>query len=229
MNISKNILVIDDEDQANDLQKIAKQLCATVLVKWKQIDVLANENLDEEANFVAENLKQVIENALDEHFYDLILVDYSYGNIPFDGLDAIDFIKNKRANANVILYSANQKEIIRKVLNTRQTNNLSDNDIVKAINTLMNYRILKMCKRETYVDDVVKYLSKDTQLSPTSMLCEMLREHGEMKFSSCCPKLAGKNFADIAKILEEPGNGNATEWLNSMFEQLLSYLVEIKE
>lgn len=33
MNISKNILVIDDEDQANDLQKIAKQLCATVLVK----------------------------------------------------------------------------------------------------------------------------------------------------------------------------------------------------
>lgn len=26
MNISKNILVIDDEDQANDLQKIAKPL-----------------------------------------------------------------------------------------------------------------------------------------------------------------------------------------------------------
>lgn len=47
MNISKNILVIDDEDQANDLHKIVKQLCATVSVKWKQIDVLANENLDE--------------------------------------------------------------------------------------------------------------------------------------------------------------------------------------
>ena len=229
MNISKNILVIDDEDQANDLQKIVKQLCATVSVKWKQIDVLANENLDEEANFVAENLKQVIENALDEHFYDLILVDYSYGNIPFDGLDTIDFIKNKWANANVILYSANQKEIIRKVLNTSQTNNLSNDDIVKAINTLMNYRILKISKRDAYVDDVIKYLSKDTQLSPTTVLCEMLREHGEMKFSSCCPKLAGKNFAYIAKILEEPGNGNAIEWLNSMFEQLLSYLVEINE
>lgn len=229
MNVTKRILVIDDEDQINDLQKIVRQLSSVALVKWNQIDVFATENLDNAANFMPENLKQTIEKALDEHFYDLILVDYSYGDISFDGLDAIDVVKKKRQNSNVILYSANQKEIISKVLNKRQTNNLSDDDVVKAINTLMNYRILKMCKRNTYVDEVIKYLSKDTQLSPTSMLCDMLREHSEMKFSSCCPKLAGKNFGEIAKILEEPGNGNATEWLNSMFEQLLSYLVEVNE
>lgn len=229
MNITKRILVIDDEDQINDLQKIVRQLSSVALVKWNQIDVFATENLDNAANFMPENLKQTIEKALDEHFYDLILVDYSYGDISFDGLDAIDVVKKKRQNSNVILYSANQKEIISKVLNKRQTNNLSDDDVVKAINTLMNYRILKMCKRNTYVDEVIKYLSKDTHLSPTSMLCDMLREHSEMKFSSCCPKLAGKNFGEIAKILEEPGNGNATEWLNSMFEQLLSYLVEVNE
>lgn len=229
MNITKRILVIDDEDQINDLQKIVRQLSSVALVKWNQIDVFATENLDNAANFMPENLKQTIEKALDEHFHDLILVDYSYGDISFDGLDAIDVVKKKRQNSNVILYSANQKEIISKVLNKRQTNNLSDDDVVKAINTLMNYRILKMCKRNTYVDEVIKYLSKDTQLSPTSMLCDMLREHSEMKFSSCCPKLAGKNFGEIAKILEEPGNGNATEWLNSMFEQLLSYLVEVNE
>lgn len=138
MNITKRILVIDDEDQINDLQKIVRQLSSVALVKWNQIDVFATENLDNAANFMPENLKQTIEKALDEHFYDLILVDYSYGDISFDGLDAIDVVKKKRQNSNVILYSANQKEIISKVLNKRQTNNLSDDDVVKAINTLMN-------------------------------------------------------------------------------------------
>ena len=227
MNISKNILVIDDEDQANDLQKIVKQLCATVSVKWKQIDVFANENLDEEAHFVAENLKQVIENALDEHFYDLILVDYNYGDISLDGLGVVKFIKEKKRNSNIILYSANQSEIIRNILAMKQTKPLSDNDVVKAINALMNYRILKMCARDSYVNEVVRLMSIDTQLNPTSMLCEMLREYGDMKFSSCCPRLSGKKFSEIANMLEEQNNGKATEWLNAVFEQLITYLVEI--
>lgn len=106
MNITKRILVIDDEDQINDLQKIVRQLSSVALVKWNQIDVFATENLDNAANFMPENLKQTIEKALDEHFYDLILVDYSYGDISFDGLDAIDVVKKKRQNSNVILYSA---------------------------------------------------------------------------------------------------------------------------
>lgn len=70
MNITKRILVIDDEDQINDLQKIVRQLSSVALVKWNQIDVFATENLDNAANFMPENLKQTIEKALDEHFYD---------------------------------------------------------------------------------------------------------------------------------------------------------------
>lgn len=59
------------------------------------------------------------------------------------------------------------------------------------------------------------------------MLCEMLREYGDMEFSSCCPRLSGKKFFEIANILEEQNNGKATEWLNAVFEQLITYLVKI--
>lgn len=130
-------------------------------------------------------------------------------------------------NSNIILYSANQSEVISNVLDKQQTNQLSDDDVVKAINRLMNYRILKMCKRDQYPNEVIRLLSNETHLNPTSMLCEMLREYGDMEFSSCCPRLSGKKFFEIANILEEQNNGKATEWLNAVFEQLITYLVKI--
>ena len=208
MNVTKRILVIDDEDQKNDMESIARNLKKHVQIKYEQINVLDSDFLDEKLNLRQDVFEKKLMEVLTENYYDLILVDYNYGDISLDG-------------------SANQSEIIRNILAMKQTKPLSDNDVVKAINALMNYRILKMCARDSYVNEVVRLMSIDTQLNPTSMLCEMLREYGDMKFSSCCPRLSGKKFSEIANMLEEQNNGKATEWLNAVFEQLITYLVEI--
>lgn len=228
MNVTKRILVIDDEDQKNDMESIARKLKKHVLIKYEQINVLDADFLDEKLNLRQDVFEKRLMEVLTENYYDLILVDYNYGGISLDGLGVVKFIiKERKRNSNIILYSANQSEIIRNILTAKQTETLSDNDVVKAINALMNYRILKMCTRDSYVNEVVRLMSIDTQLNPTSMLCEMLREYGDMKFSSCCPKLSGKKFSEIANMLEEQNNGKATEWLKAVFEQLITYLVEI--
>ena len=227
MNVTKRILIIDDEDQKNDIESIVRQLKSSAQVECVQIDVLKSDFFDEDANFKLEMFKQQLLETLNGHFYDLILVDYNYGEISLDGLDVIQIIKEKKRNSNIILYSANQSEVISNVLDKQQTNQLSDDDVVKAINRLMNYRILKMCKRDQYPNEVIRLLSNKTHLNPTSMLCEMLREYGDMEFSSCCPRLSGKKFFEIANMLEEQNNGKATEWLNAVFEQLITYLVKI--
>ena len=227
MNVTKRILVIDDEDQKNDMESIARKLKKHVQIKYEQINVLDSDFLDEKLNLRKDVFEKKLMEVLTENYYDLILVDYNYGDISLDGLGVVKFIKEKKRNSNIFLYSANQSEIIRNILAMKQTKPLSDNDVVNAINALMNYRILKMCARDSYVNEVVRLMSIDTQLNPTSMLCEMLREDGNMKFSSCCPRLSGKKFSEIANMLEEQNNGKATEWLNAVFEQLITYLVEI--
>ena len=188
MNVTKRILVIDDEDQKNDMESIARNLKKHVQIKYEQINVLDSDFLDEKLNLRQDVFEKKLMEVLTENYYDLILVDYNYGDISLDGLGVVKFIKEKKRNSNIILYSANQSEIIRNILAMKQTKPLSDNDVVKAINALMNYRILKMCARDSYVNEVVRLMSIDTQLNPTSMLCEMLREYGDMKFSSCCPR-----------------------------------------
>ena len=144
MNVTKRILVIDDEDQKNDMESIARKLKKHVLIKYEQINVLDADFLDEKLNLRQDVFEKRLMEVLTENYYDLILVDYNYGGISLDGLGVVKFIKERKRNSNIILYSANQSEIIRNILTAKQTETLSDNDVVKAINALMNYRILKM-------------------------------------------------------------------------------------
>lgn len=75
MNVTKRILIIDDEDQKNDIESIVRQLKSSAQVECVQIDVLKSDFFDEDANFKLEMFKQQLLETLNGHFYDLILVD----------------------------------------------------------------------------------------------------------------------------------------------------------
>lgn len=77
MNVTKRILIIDDEDQKNDIESIVRQLKSSAQVECVQIDVLKSDFFDEDANFKLEMFKQQLLETLNGHFYDLILVDIS--------------------------------------------------------------------------------------------------------------------------------------------------------
>lgn len=223
----KKILVIDDESQKNTLEQIKRSLTGCALVEYSQIDVLGEKYQDAEANFLEEELLKDIVEVMRSP-WNLILVDYDYGQEDFNGLNVIDKIRSVRKHVDVILYSADQKSVIQNVVGS----NLKDmptEEVVEGINRLMDYKIQKMCRRASYEADVVKFVKQNVAPSPRALLSEMLREHGDKVFNSCCPKLKGKTFREIADILDEENNGNAHEWLKAILEQVIAYLNEVNE
>lgn len=224
---TKNILIIDDEPQAQDIQKIQNSLNGKVIIKYKQIEVLDSAFLDKEANLDIKQLEDAIISAV-KSYHDLILVDYDYGIKFYNGLNVINVIRKVRKKCDVILYSADQKSIINKVLGDDLAQSPKEK-IIDGINQLMNYTILKIGRRGVHIDDAIQILKKDALPSPRELLCEMLRTNGNRVFNSCCPKLKGKSFSEIADILDDENNANGHKWLTAIMEQVIAYLVKVNE
>lgn len=224
---TKRILLIDDEPQQNALEQIKQSLKGYAHVNYFQINVLDDNFQDNEANFVKQKLLEYIDSTLQGH-WDLILVDYDYGQVSMNGLEVIERIRSKSKHVAVILYSADQKKVIQDVIGM-DLKNMQVESIVEGINKLMDYKIQKMYRRSSYEADVVRYIKSNVAPSPRALLSEMLRENGDKVFNSCCPKLKGKTFREIADILDEESNGNAHEWLKAIMEQVIAYLQEVNE
>ena len=211
MNPTRRILLIDDESQKNSLEKIENGLKDRLVIESKQIEVLHADYLDDEANLKPERVYEAIETALKSARYDLILVDYSFGQVGIDGLDVIKQIRIKHPKEDLILYSANQREIIAKVVGE----NLKDSftkEIISGINELMNFRIAKIVSRPAMDSEIIGFLRSDTTFSPYGFIINVLRENRDKVFLSCYPKLSGNN-----------------EWLSAILEQLIVYLSEVNE
>lgn len=228
MNPLKRVLIIDDEPQPNTLEKIVNGVKDKLSLKTKQIEVLSAPFVDEEARLIPEKVFEAIGGAFKGAYYDLILVDYSYGQPDFDGLDVIRYIRKSHPKDDLILYSANQKEVIGRVVG-ENIQDESTEKIVAGINELMNFRIAKIVPRASMDAEVITYLKEDTSFSPYGFISNMLRENRDKVFQSCYPKLSGKTFGEIADLLDSGNNGTANEWLSAILEQLIVYLTEVNE
>lgn len=224
---TKKVLIIDDEPQGHDIEKIQHSLNGKINIYYRQIEVLDRAFLDEDANLNIERLEREIISAV-KSYHDLILVDYDYGLKSYNGLDVIGVIRKVRKKCDVILYSADQKSIIDKVLGDDLAQ-CPKGKIIEGINQLMNFTILKIGRRGAHIDDAIQILKRDTLPSPRALLCEMLRTNGDRVFNSCCPKLKGKTFSEIADILDDENNANGYKWLTAIMEQVIAYLVKVNE
>ena len=228
MNPTKRILVIDDESQRNLLGKIREAVKNQMQMEWEQVEVLDAAYTDDEALLVPEKVYAAIGKALSEHLYNLIMVDYDYGQPNIDGLDVIKYVREKRRNVDIYLYSAVQKDVIKKVVGDNLQVATTE-EIVSGINDLMNYRIGKMVSRPSAEAEVIKFLRSEVSFSPRAFISDMLREHSTQVFSSCSPKLKGKTYGEIADMIDEDNNGVANEWLTAILEQLVVYLSAVNE
>lgn len=228
MNPLKRILIIDDEPQGNTLEKISNGVKDKLVIESNQIEVLSASFVDEDAQLVPEKVYEAISQSFKKAYYDLILVDYSYGQDNFDGLDVIRFIRKSHPKDDLILYSANQQEVIGRVVGENLQNESTEN-IVAGINELMNFRIAKIVPRTSMDAEVITSLREDTTFSPYGFISNMLKENRDKVFKSCYPKLSGKTYGEIADMLDSESNGKANEWLSAILEQLIVYLSEVNE
>jgi len=231
MNTNKRILLIDDEIQNNNLQKIVRELKSIFTVTTDQITVLDEKLFQDNGigEFDFEKLKEEIRQKVKSK--DLILVDYDYGvTININGLDVIQAIRTFNRKVPIILYTADQKKVISDIIGGNiNKENLDTEKISEVINNFIDYKIEKICPRNNYEAETIRLLKSGLDETPRNILCHLLRDYGDKVFNSCCPRLKGKTFNEIADILEEDNNGAANEFLQAIFEQLLAYLVKVNE
>lgn len=230
MNPERIILVIDDEKQSNKLNGIKRSLNSQFTINYNQVFVI-QEKYYKDKNELKDYDVKALAKDIEDHLKstpDIVLIDYDYGDeIGINGLNVVDIVRKYRKNVPIILYSADQKRVIKDILGS-DWKNKGEEDIVNEINKLLSHRIHKMCPRDDYSGEVINFLKNRKDETPQSLLRHLLRENGDRMFNSCCPKFKGKTFNELADILEG-SDGSSYELMRAMLEQTVAYLTIVNE
>lgn len=229
MKLKKTILVIDDKDQTREMESIQEDLDDRFEFTWQGIWTAKPEFRKEGSNDPdIDKLRNKISILYNEYkHFDLILSDFDLNAKGIvDGIDLIEYIKELKPKAKILMYSGNYTDAVRKLIKN-PSKQLTELQIAEAVSKFINYKLVDCTDRISYRDRTIAYFKEEKEISITDELIKLLYEHGEMVFNSCCPKYKGKRFSEIAEELEHGNHSYTDEWIMAMIHQIIAYLVEV--
>lgn len=229
MKLKKTILVIDDKDQAREIENIQEELNDRFEITYFGIWTAQPQFRKEGSNNPdIDKLRNRIKSLYDSyHHFDLILSDFDLNAKGIvDGIDLIEYIKDLKPKAKILMYSGNYTDAVRKLIQN-PTNQLTELQVAEAVSKFISYKLVDCTDRTSYRDRTIAYFKENKEMSITDELIKLLYEHGDMTFNSCCPKYKGKKFSEIAIELERGNNSYTDEWVMAMIHQTIAYLVEV--
>ena len=229
MKLKKTILVIDDKDQAREIENIQEELNDRFEITYFGIWTAQPQFRKDGSNDPdIDKIRSAIKTYYDRyHHFDLILSDFDLnakGTV--DGIDLIEYIKDLKPKAKILMYSGNYTDAVRKLIQN-PTNQLTELQVAEAVSRFISYKLVDCTDRTSYRDRTTAYFKENKEMSITDELIKLLYEHGDMTFNSCCPKYKGKKFSEIAIELERGNNSYTDEWVMAMIHQTIAYLVEV--
>lgn len=229
MKLKKTILVIDDKDQTREIENIQEELNDRFEITYFGIWTAQPQFRKEGSNNPdIDKLRNRIKSLYDSyHHFDLILSDFDLNAKGIvDGIDLIEYIKELKPKAKILMYSGNYTDAVRKLIQN-PTNQLTELQVAEAVSKFINYKLVDCIDRTSYRDRAVAYFKENKEMSITDELLKLLYEHGDIIFNSCCPKYKGRRFSEIAIELERGNNSYTDEWVLAMIHQAIAYLVEV--
>lgn len=229
MKLKKTILVIDDKDQTREIENIQEELNDRFEITYFGIWTAQPQFRKEGSNNPdIDKLRNRIKSLYDSyHHFDLILSDFDLNAKGIvDGIDLIEYIKDLKPKAKILMYSGNYTDAVRKLIQN-PTNQLTELQVAEAVSKFISYKLVDCTDRTSYRDRTIAYFKENKEMSITDELIKLLYEHGDMTFNSCCPKYKGKKFSEIAIELERGNNSYTDEWVMAMIHQTIAYLVEV--
>ena len=209
MKATKTILIIDDKDQSSEIEEIKESLDDLFEIKCKCIWVAKPQFRANGKNHPdIDKLKNEIKLSYDEYgHFDLILSDFDLNAKGIvDGIDLIEYIKEIRSRAKIIMYSGNYTDAVRKLIQNPK-GQLNEIQVAEAVSKFINYKLVDCTDRTNYKEKAIAFFKSNKEMSISDELIKLLNEHGDMVFNSCCPKYKGKKFSEIAREIES-GNKN---------------------
>lgn len=231
MKSRKRILIIDDVSQEAPIRSLKSKMRKELELVCEEIITKRPELRKENSNHLDfEKLKDKINEAFEKcKWFDLILTDFDLnepGNV--DGLEVVDYIKSRKKNVKIIMYSGDFSKAVRRVIRG-ENGLLLEQQIVDAVKKLIDYQIVNYVDRSSYVDEAISFFKKNKEFSIRDEFLKLLYAHHDMVFNSCFPDFAGKKFGEIAEVIDNGSDARSDEWMLAMIQQTIAYLAKVNE
>lgn len=229
MKKKKCILLFDDKDQTKIIDSIKLSTRQEfdldfIFIRTSSPDLKKKDSEDLDT----EKLKKEIATKTYGKQIDIALTDFDLACNYLNGLDVIHMVHETRKNLNFFVYSGNWDKVIRSVIG-EDYQKASSEQLVEGINQLIHDKIIDCISRIDYQEDLIKYLQHNSEDSMEHRLCTLLRSNGDMVFNSCCPKLKGKTFDEIADMIDNHSDARSDEWIETVLTQTIAYLVKVNQ
>lgn len=232
--MTKKCLIIDNEDQkesgsfeefeAQAKSKRIKVECYQFLIgSSRRPDLLTKGQID------MTKVIPIFKNEFKGLTFDLILVDWDFDDEKINGVDLIRHFQHEgiRKSTPKILYSGILREEIASLFEKYKEGEITFDKVWKQIRALIEINIVDFIDRTDYEKDSISFLKKNPPNSDMILISE-LRDNPDIFFNNDITKLNGKNFEEVAEIIEnEPDLG--TKFKRLLIEESIAYLSKLSD
>lgn len=225
--ITKYCLVIDEIDQFESLRQVQTKL------KPFGIDfqfVQFNPTKDITLSFQGQKITNSHDDFFDvltsskylERQIDIIACDYDYGTgMPINGFDMAVKIRDIRPKKNIILYSANRKQIIEYI----DTTTIQEERLLK-FEKIFNLNV-NLIARDAYEDTLIRMLRDEQEFNIKHEILNWLYAFERHDFKGH-PKLERRTLREIAQSMESETK-LGFDFQKLFVEQGISTMIELNE
>ena len=225
--MDKCILIIDDNDQKVNVRSLKMQVKGHCNLDVIDIRTTNSAYKAEDSEHLDINkLKHAIGEAIKGKSIAWAFTDFNLSEDFINGLSVVRILKELRKSIKIVMYSGNLEDVVRNVVG-KSLNSANEEDVIKAVKSLMEYEIVDYIKRDDYISKAVQLIKRDEDPTVQDYFLQQLRMYSDMEFKSCYPKLSGKTLGEIADMIENSPDKRTDIWTQELIEQAVAYLIKI--
>lgn len=238
--IERSCLIIDNEDQSDEIEKLVRDAgFSGILLDCQQFNVGSTSNPEFLTGGLID-IKKVIEEfkrKFKNKYFDIVAFDWDLEDEDITGVELIrHFTSSKILKFSPkIVYSGVIDEVLTKIveesLDIVKTRGGAQKPVLKQIGltkikSLIKNGVLEYLDRGSRDAMILKFLKENLQ-STELIISQVLRKHPEFKFENnfVNTKFNGKTFQELADVLEN-AELLGTEFKREIIQQVISYLTE---
>lgn len=232
--MEKKVLIIDNEVQTEEIEKLERDaLHRGLKVKCYEFNVGSTSHPEFLTSGHIDVDKVVEEYNKQYHGITFSLAAFDW-DLSDDHVDGVELVRQFRAKNILVdtpkfLYSGLIDEKLREKIGKLKKGEITSEEFLKSIKTLINIDFLKFVKREDYDQEIITILSKKCD-SLDLIVENWIKKHPDMVFAGATSRasLKGKKLGEIwAEGDRDPRIKD--EFKQVLFSEVTSYLIKLEE
>lgn len=231
MTIKKNCLIIDNDDQTAEIEKLKRDGKARgISIECEQFNVGStfDTELLTQGRIDIDKVVAAYKKRFRQQTFHIAAFDWDLSDDLVDGVELIRQLNHHKILRNTpkILYTGLLEDKLGAKLDDFKNGNLSKVRLIAHIRILIKADIIDFVGREKYEEDILRLVAQ-TDETIDLIIEEELNKFPELKFGNSFTSRSfnGKTFLEISKILESE-SGLRNDFKKEIIQQVIAYLTE---